>query len=591
MTTSKESARTLGGKSLQTRALWSTYLGKQRAHLGAMFGVLVITIALQLAAPQISRRFIDGAQAGLPTRDLIDYAIAFIVVAILIQATMVATVFLSERVGWTATNMMRSDLALHALNLDSQFHTEHRPGELTERIDGDVNTLSNFFSQFIVQVVGSAFLLAGVLVLLARVDYRLGIIYVVYTVIYMTIAIRIRGTAIPRWTASRKAAADVAGFVEERVSGLDDIRANGLGANTMNQFHRLVRHRYGLERIASLVSAKVSATLIAVITVNFAVAYLLTAYLFVEGSISLGTAFLVIQYSVLLNQPLFQFANQIEDIQKVGGSVARISDLMATESTIRDTGSVDLHAGQLSIAFDRVSFGYAARSNVLDGLSFDVGAGQILGIVGRTGSGKTTLARLLLRLYEPREGKVLIGGVDVRDIRKQSLHQHVAMVTQDVFLFQATLRDNISLFDTSISDDAILESIRSLGLSRWYDELPAGLDTYMSATTSGLSGGEAQLVALSRVFLRDPGLIVLDEPTSKLDPVSEHYLERALDRLLAGRTVVIIAHRLSTLARADLVMILHGGEIAEFGSRQQLEADPNSRFAKLASIGADGYLG
>jgi ABC-type multidrug transport system fused ATPase/permease subunit len=556
-----------------------------------MLIVLLATVALQLLTPQISRQFIDGAQSGKPVQDLVGLALLFITLAILIQSSMVATVFFSERVGWAASNELRGDLALHALKLDSKFHTVHTPGELTERVDGDVNTLSNFFSQFIMQVVGSVILLAGVLILLARVDWRLGLVYVIYTGTYLGIAFRIRGSAIPRWTASRRAAADFSGFIEERINGIEDIRTNGLAPHTMHQFHRLVRTRYGLDRIASLVSAKVSAALIATITLNFAVAYLLTAHLFVEGSISLGTSFLVIQYSVLLNQPLFQFASQIEDLQKVGGSVSRINELMLTTSQITDEGDGELPRGPLSIEFNQVSFGYDPTTIVLEDVSFRLEAGQTLGVFGRTGSGKSTLARLLLRLYEPTNGVIYLADRPVRSMRLGRVQKHIGMVTQDVHLFHATLRDNISLFDATISDEQILDALHALGLGKWYSSLAKGLDTELSSDGSGLSGGEAQLVAFARIFLRNPSIVILDEPTSRLDPVTERHLEQALDQLLCDRTVVIVAHRLSTLARTDFVMMLENGKVAEFGSRDQLASDPTSHFARLTAHGTDAYLG
>ncbi|MBL7065755.1 MAG: ABC transporter ATP-binding protein, partial [Anaerolineae bacterium] len=228
------------------------------------------------------------------------------------------------------------------------------------------------------------------------------------------------------------------------------------------------------------------------------------------------------------------------------------------------------------------------RATVLENLSFEHEAGRVLGLLGRTGSGKTTVARLLFRLYDPQEGEVRLGGVHLRHARLEPLRARVGLVTQDVQLFEASLRDNITFFDPDISDGRLLAVLEALGLKPWLERLPNGLDTKISG--SSLSAGEAPLLALARVFLKDPGLLILDEPSSRLDPATEALLERALDRLLESRTAVIIAHRLATVERADDILILEDGRMLEHGPRERLSADPNSRFAELRRTGLGEVL-
>jgi ATP-binding cassette subfamily B protein len=213
----------------------------------------------------------------------------------------------------------------------------------------------------------------------------------------------------------------------------------------------------------------------------------------------------------------------------------------------------------------------------------------VLGLLGRTGSGKTTLARMLVRLYDPGEGSICLGGADLRDIALASLRSRVAMVTQDVQLFQASLRDNLTLFDPGVADTRLVDVLEDIGLGPWLTGLPEGLDTILSGT-AGLSAGESQLLALARVFLRDPGLIIMDEASSRLDPATERLLERAIGQLLQERTAVIIAHRLATVQRADELIILEDGQIVEQGGRAALAADPGSRFTAALRIGLDEVL-
>jgi ATP-binding cassette subfamily B protein len=216
--------------------------------------------------------------------------------------------------------------------------------------------------------------------------------------------------------------------------------------------------------------------------------------------------------------------------------------------------------------------------------------GTVLGLLGRTGSGKTTLARLVFRLYDPAAGRIRMNGVDIRQSRLKALRQRVAIVTQDVQLFQASVRDNLTFFRPDISDERISEVIEDLELADWYQSLPQGLDTRLETGGRGLSAGEAQLLAFTRVFLRDPGLVILDEASSRLDPATEQRIERAIDKLLRNRTAIIIAHRLGTVHRADDIMILEDGSVAEYGNRERLAADTASRFHHLLQTGLEEVL-
>jgi ABC-type multidrug transport system fused ATPase/permease subunit len=288
-----------------------------------------------------------------------------------------------------------------------------------------------------------------------------------------------------------------------------------------------------------------------------------------------------------------------------------VAELLALRPRVREAPQpTPLPDGPLSVAFEQVTFTYnddlpddehdailaesqpdrASRPIVLRDVSFSLAPGRVLGLLGRTGSGKTTLTRLLFRLYDPDAGCVRLGGTDLRQVPLDGLRGHVAMVTQDVQLFQASVRDNLALFNRQIDDARILQALSELELREWAEALPDGLDTRLGAGGLGLSAGEAQLLAFARVFLRDPGLVILDEASSRLDPATERLLERAIDRLMAGRTGIIIAHRLRTVQRADEILILEGGRVAEHGARAQLAADPDSRFAQLLAVGLNEVL-
>jgi ATP-binding cassette subfamily B protein len=214
----------------------------------------------------------------------------------------------------------------------------------------------------------------------------------------------------------------------------------------------------------------------------------------------------------------------------------------------------------------------------------------VLGVLGRTGSGKSTLARLLTRLYDPVGGEVRLGGLPLPSVEVGDLRDRVGMVTQEVQLFRATVRDNLTFFDHRVPDERIWDVLFMLGLGDWAAGLEQGLDTVLETGSAGLSAGQAQLLAFARIFLRDPGIVILDEASSRLDPATEVLIERAVDRLLDGRTGVIIAHRLATVERADDIVILEDGRVVELGERAALAADPSSRFARLLRTGLEEVL-
>jgi ATP-binding cassette, subfamily B, bacterial len=576
------------------RRLLIAYLMPQRWRVLALAALLLGTIGLQLINPQILRFFIDTARTGGAAQTLTLAALAFFGIALLTQAASIAATYLSEQLGWSATNALRADLTLHCLQLDLPFHHQHPPGVLIERIDGDVNALANFFSQFVLRVLGSMLLLGGVLAVLWWEDWRVGALLTAFVAISLLTLSRVRDLAVPYWSYARQASADLFGFLEERLAGTEDLRSSGGEAQTLRRLGEWMGRVLRSERRARLMGMVLWSSTSALFVVGNALAFLISAYLFSRDAITLGTVYLVFYYTELLRQPLEQMIDQFEDLQRASASITRIQELRELRSTIVDGSGVALPPGALSVELADVSFGYRPDTPVLRDLSLRIAPGHVLGLLGRSGSGKTTLSRLLSRLYDPSAGTILLGGVDLRDTRLHELRRRVGVVTQQVDLFHASVRDNLSFFDDGVADEQIIATLELLGLGSWLRRLPDGLDTLLEADGAGLSAGEAQLLAFARVFLHDPGLVILDEASSRLDPATERLIERALDLLLrpsnGRRTAIIVAHRLETLLRADEIAILEDGRLREYGERTQLLRDPDSRFARLLHAGLEEVL-
>jgi ATP-binding cassette, subfamily B, bacterial len=551
---------------------------------------LLTAIGLRILNPQIIRRFLDAATAGEPLTNLSLAALTFLGLALIVQLLSVAATYVGENVGWTATNNLRADLALFCLRLDMSFHNGRTPGEMIERIDGDVVDLAIFFAQFIIKILGNLLLLGGILLALYFEDWRIGLALTVYALLSLYALNRLRDIAVPHWKAAREADADLFGFIEEQLSGTEDIRASGAVAYTLRNLFKFDRERLLKQRKAGTMNTLVIQMWIGLYEVGRILAFIGGFYLFTRNLITIGTAYLIVNYTDAIFRPLREITNEIQNLQKAGGSIERIEELYRIPNKIQEGGRKTLPPGPLSVEFDNITFQYNDQGRILQNLSFRLEPAQVLGLLGRTGSGKTTVTRLLFRLYDVTEGEICLQGIDLRDIALEGLQKHIGLVTQDVQLFRASVRNNLTFFDSTIPDAHILEVLEDLELMDWYARLPEGLDTELESGGKGLSAGEAQLLAFTRVFLKDPGLVILDEASSRLDPATEQRIERAVDKLLENRTGIIVAHRLATVQRADQIMILDAGRIGEYGSYAELAGNPQSRFATLLRTGLEEVL-
>ncbi|HHT26286.1 MAG TPA: ABC transporter ATP-binding protein [Firmicutes bacterium] len=568
-------------------AILMRYIRNQRLRFTWLTILLFAGIALQIVNPQITRMFIDAVATGAAATTLMRLGLAYLGIALIGQIVSVGATYMGESVAWQATNALREDLAAHSLTLDMSYHTAKSPGEYIERIETDAGDFANFFSQLVIRVIGNLLLLLGVLPALVLIDARLGLAFILFAAATLVALNKMRAIAIPHQKANKDAETELFGFLEERLSGTEDIRSCGAVDYVLGRLYE--HHAVILSKrwMAELMRFCIGAVSGLMMVLGYTMAMLLGYRLYQAGIITVGVAYLVISYMSLVARPIRELTQQIESFQTIGATVERMSELLEQESQIQDGPGFTFSSGALNLTFTGVGFSYAPDKPVLHDITFHLAAGKVLGLLGRTGGGKTTIARLVFRLCDPQTGVIRLDGKDIRQATLAQLRERIAYVTQEVQLFQATVRENITLFDARISDERILAVIESLGLQTWYERLPAGLDTKLQSGGRSLSAGEAQLLALCRAFLRNPGMVVLDEASSRLDPATEALVEQAIDRLLSGRTAIIIAHRLATLQRADHILIIDSGQIAEYGDRQQLLADPSSRYFQLHQTGLE----
>lgn len=562
------------------------YLRPERRPIAALAGLLVVAMVLPLAGPVLVGRFVDSALAGGDAGDLATIGAFFLLATLSGEALQLVVTWLSVRMAWRVGNRLRHDLCRHALSLDLAWHGEHSAGQLIERIDGDIDAVTRFSATAILHLLGNAILVVGVLVVAAFIDWRASLIIAATVAVSVLIMAVMRRRAVPHYDADREVQGHLYGDVEERLGGLEDLRANGAGGWAE---HRLQQHSANWWRTARRAALRGEGAL-SLAGAAFAVGSVLTLAFGIwaarRGEMTVGTVLALLRFSQLVSDPLWRVAEQLAEAQKAVAGTRRAARLLATEAAIVDGHEAVLPDGPLDVELRSVTFGYGTGHPVLHEIDLSVPAGTSLGLVGRTGSGKTTIGRLVARLWDTEDGQVLVGGHDVRSLRLADLRGRVGIVTQEVELFRASLRDNMTMFGTVRADDADLHRVLDeVGLGPWAGALENGLDQHLEGDTE-LSAGEAQLLAFARVMLDDPAVVILDEASSRLDPTTEDHLTRATDRLLAGRTAIIIAHRLSTLDRVDHIAVLDHGRLVEHGERVDLVGDAGSEFARLARAAA-----
>ncbi|MDP9463955.1 MAG: ABC transporter ATP-binding protein/permease [Actinomycetota bacterium] len=549
--------------------------------LGAL---VAIGSGLILTGPLIVRGIVDRAANGTTSGQLTRLAVLFLVVAVATQLINMAVAWMATVTAWHTTNGIRIRLARHVLGLSHGFHRQHTPGELIQRVDGDVTSVSDFMGRVIPRAAGALFTMVGMIGVLIVVDWRLALGATVYVVLAVAVIIRGRHRAVGESSDEMGSYARLYGGIEERLTAAEDLRANGAGAHAMWRFVEdsadalgsSVRREKAFLRMWWAVDGSVGA--------GSVVSLVASALMVSRGVITVGDAFLLFQYVLLLSRPLEDVVDQLETVQKANGAMVRVIDLLAVEPDISDDGTTSPPSGPLSIEFRDVAFDYGDDQAVLQSINLRFAPGRSIGIVGRTGSGKTSLSRLVLRLVEATSGTVLLGEVAIEQIPLSELRHRVALIPQEVELLNGTIRDNVTLFDEIPSDDDVAAALANAGLAALAED---GIHRKLGAGGAGLSAGEAQLLAFARVWLRNPDIVVLDEATARIDPATEAQLEDAVAKLMHGRTTLIIAHRLSTLRHVDEIVVLDHGRVVEQGERRDLADDIDSRFRHLLELAHD----
>jgi ATP-binding cassette, subfamily B, bacterial len=547
-------------------------LRPQGRRVAAALGMVVLWTGTVLAGPYLVKFGIDR---GITERDAgnVDLAVAgYVVVAILAYVTYRIQIRLISLVGEDFLRSLRIRVFEHLQRLSMPFYDRSKAGVLVSRMTSDVDSLSELVQMGLTMFVSNALLLGVSLIVLTTVSWQLMLVCAIALPPVILASVKFQRDSNAAYLDVRDRIGTTLSHLQEGIAGVRVVQAFAREEVEVDRFQRGNRELYD----SHMRSVRISAWYLPVIELagwgTTALTLGFGGWMVHQDVLTVGTvAFFVLALSNLF-EPVQQLSQLFNMVQSAGAGLHKLYELLDTPVDVPERpGAVDLpEAGDIDV--DRVSFAYADGPPVLHDVSLHIAVGSRLALVGPTGAGKSTLAKLVARLYDPTEGTVRFGGVDLRDATVASLRDRIVVIPQEGFLFNGTIRANVRLARAGATDAEVDAALRAVNAYDRFASLPEGLDTEVRERGSRLSAGEKQLVSLARAALADPALLVLDEATSSLDPGTEALVEGAVDRLLEGRTVVVIAHRLSTSERADLVGVVDGGELVELGTHADLVA-------------------
>lgn len=570
----------------EARALLWSLLRPYRLTVFLLALVVVVENAARLSVPLLVQRGIDHGIPPLldggPARELMLIVGALCGVVIIQAASRMFFLRRSGRIGQRVLLELRRRVFRHFQRLDIAFHDRYTSGRVVSRSTNDVEAIQDMLETGFDSLITAVLTLIGTAILLVALDVKLGLMCLAAFPILVALVWWFRSESAKTYRKVRESAALVIVQFVETMTGIKAVQAYRREPRNQEIFEDIAdQYRVINEKTFRLLAIFMPGVkLVGNITTGVVLLY--GGYRVLHGEMTIGTLTAFLLYLRMFFEPMQEISQFLNTFQSAASALEKLAGVLGERPAIADPAHpVALPSVRGQIRFDDVTFGYAPDRPVLPGLDLDVPAGQTVALVGTTGAGKTTIAKLIARFYDPSSGSITLDGIDLRNVSQSELRRHVVMVTQENFMFEGTIADNIRFGKPAATDAEVRAAAAAVGADRFIDALPEGFDTDVAKRGGRLSAGQRQLIAFARAFLADPAVLILDEATSSLDIPSERMVQRALETVLSDRTALVIAHRLSTVAIADRVLVLEHGRIVEDGPPSELITQDGGRYAAL----------
>lgn len=476
---------------------------------------------------------------------------------------------------------MRKDVDEKLSRLPLKYFDSHTHGEILSRVTNDIDTVSSTLQQSLTQLITSVVTIIGIIVMMLTISPILTLVTIVTLPLSIFVTTNIAKRSQKYFADQQNALGRLNGHVEEMYTGHKIVKAFGHEHKSIGEFNYINEELYNVGWKAQFISGIIMPLMNFINNIGYVLVCVVGGIFVTKGRINLGDIQAFIQYSRQFGQPIVQTANIVNILQSTVAAAERVFEVLDEVEEIQDADITQvIESPKGEVKFENVNFGYEKDAMLIENMNIDVKPGQTIAIVGPTGAGKTTIVNLLMRFYEIDEGKITIDGIDIRDLKRGDLRNIFGMVLQDTWLFNGTIRDNIGYGRLGATEDEIILAAKAAHADHFIRTLPEGYDTILNEEASNISQGQKQLLTIARAILLDPSVLILDEATSSVDTRTEIYIQKAMTKLMQGRTSFVIAHRLSTIRDADLILVMNNGSIIEKGSHEEL-LEENGFYADL----------
>jgi ABC-type multidrug transport system fused ATPase/permease subunit len=548
-----------------------SYITTQRKETTLLVAAIIVSTIINLLPPYLYTLAIDRYIGQFDTSGLYLLGIGFVIVYLLTFVTQFTQEYL---IGWLGSKLelnMRMDIFQHLQRLSLSFYAKREVGSIVSRVTNDIDKITELITSGIASVVADLLTLVGIIAIMLWMNWWLSLI--TFSIIpIMAFFLYVWGRRVRRvYRETRKTIASVSAKMEESVSGMKEIQSYSREGETRREFREVNRNNMEANvQAGQIMSAFWPAVTVFTAIGNFFVLWFGGGAV-MAGTLSVGVLFGFMSYLGRFFWPIQDLSGFWNSVQSALAAAERIFDIMDTPEGIKDdVDAVELPRIEGHIQYENLDFRYEEDTPVLTDINLDIKPNTTVALVGPTGVGKTTMINLLYRFYDPQEGAVKVDGYDIRNVTINSLRRQIAVVLQDNFLFSGTVMENIRYGNLDATDEEIIEVAKMVGAHEFIEKLPEGYQTDVRERGGRLSVGQRQLISLARALLADPRILIMDEATSSIDAYTELIIQQALELVFKNRTSIIIAHRLSTVRNADMIIVLHEGKIAEKGNHDEL---------------------